>query len=53
MSSSVIIQSTPIVVQVNALETKVQALSDAELKAKTASFQVRLKEAKTLEEEKK
>ena len=43
----------PIVADINVLETKVQALSDAELKAKTAGFQARLKEAKTTEEEKK
>ncbi len=43
----------PIVADINALETKVQAFSDTELKSKTAVFQARLKEAKTLEEEKK
>ncbi len=35
----------PLVVEVNTLETKIKALSDADLKAKTAEFQARLKAA--------
>ena len=37
----------PLVAQVNALEQATQALSDTELKAKTAAFQARLKEAQS------
>ncbi len=36
----------PLVAQVNALEETIKALSDTELKAKTADFQARLKEAR-------
>ena len=42
----------PLVAQVNALEQATQALSDTELKAKTAAFQAKLKSTKTPEEEK-
>ena len=41
----------PLVVQVNALEDSIKALSDADLKARTAGFQARLKDVKTKEEE--
>jgi preprotein translocase subunit SecA len=40
----------PVVAEINALEEGIKALSDADLRAKTADLQNKLKEGKTLEE---